>query len=136
MRWLLVVAACTAGCKSDNGTPECTSDSDCGDLVCARDGSCRPSGEIRQVTVMWTIDGMPADAQTCAATPDLFIQFDGSELDGSVGFAPVPCMQGQFNVDKLPTEYLEVEMGIDGRGVLDVAPINLMTNTATFDLVP
>jgi hypothetical protein len=135
MRWLLVVVA-VAGCKSDDGGPECTTDSDCGDLVCARDGSCRSPGDVRQVTVTWKIDGMAADAQTCVPSPDLFVQFDSNEFEGSLGFAPVPCSQGQFNVDKLPTEFTQVEIGIDGRGVLDVAPINLMTDTADFDLVP
>ncbi|HEV7558309.1 MAG TPA: hypothetical protein VGO00_22725 [Kofleriaceae bacterium] len=135
MRWLLVVVA-MSGCKSDDGGPDCTVDSDCGGLVCARDGTCRAPSEVRHVTVTWKIDGMAADAQTCVPTPDLFVQFDGSSFDGSLGFAPVPCAQGQFNIDKLPTDYLQVEIGIDGRGVLDVAPINLMTNTADFDLVP
>jgi hypothetical protein len=126
-----------ASCTSKPDGPQCTVDSDCGDsLVCARPGECLSPGQVREVTATWTVNGMPAGAQTCASIEDLMIQFDGSDFNDTLGFAPVPCSQGQFHVDKLPRRYIEIELGIDGRGLLNAAFIDPATNSAQFDLVP
>jgi hypothetical protein len=122
-----------AGCAANDGSA-CTQDSDCGGDVCARDGACTPASGVREVTVLWQIDGMSADETRCSAIPELFVQFDGLDFRDTLGFAPVPCAQGKFHVDKLPTRYLEVELGVDDHGAYDIAPIDAQTNIATFDL--
>ena len=66
--------------------------------------------------------------------PNLFVQLDGDSAIDEIGWAPVPCDQGQFNIDKIPTRFAEAELGIEG-GVGDRAPID-SSNTAHFDLFP
>jgi hypothetical protein len=126
----LIVAL--AGCPSDGNPSGCELDSDCGGDVCARDGSCLPAAYVHLVKIRWTISGQPASATTCAATPDLYVNFYNSIE--SFGFAPVPCVQGQFVVDKLPTSYNQVELGaahhFDQYAQID------SSGTVTFDLVP
>ena len=91
----------------------CRQDTECGAQVCARDGSCYPAASIRAVVTTWTIGGEVASAASCANHPYLFIHFSSSSGD-SFGFAPVPCKNGKFTIDKLPTSYSGVELGIDG----------------------
>jgi hypothetical protein len=91
----------------------CRQDSECGAQVCARNGSCYPATSIRAVTATWTIDGETASVATCTAHPYLFIRFATSSGD-SFGYAPVPCENGKFTIDKLPTSYSLVELGVDG----------------------
>jgi len=45
----------------------------------------------------------------------------------------VPCRTGTFTVDKLPTTYDGVELGIDG-GSGTYAPIDPSTGSAAIDL--
>jgi hypothetical protein len=105
---LLVLAL--GGCPSPSGG-ECTQDRDCDSgEVCARDGWCSSPASVRQVTVTWTVNGAAASAATCSAHPDLFIAYHAGPGD-QLGFAPVPCHIGQFNVDKLPSRYTVVELG-------------------------
>jgi len=134
MRRFAVLLVLCAGCpEHDTGSDRCKLDSDCGDYVCARDGTCQPSSEVRQVTAKWTIRGMPATVVSCTKT-DLYIQFDGPDFGDYLGFEPVPCVQGQFNIDKLPLRYSQVELGAADAQPSDTAVIDADTGIATLDL--
>jgi len=134
MRRFAVALLLCAGCPQHDTTSDgCHQDSDCGDYVCARDGTCEPSSQVRQVKAVWTIRGMPATVVSCTK-PDLYIQFDGPEFGDVIGFEPVPCVQGQFNVDKLPLRYIQVELGPADQPPSDTAVIDADTGIATLDL--
>jgi hypothetical protein len=130
--------ACLSGCSlspSDSGS-ECTSDTQCGDEVCARTGECLAKSAVRGVKVEWTIDGTAPAAQSCADRPDMYLQFDGVEYGDSIRFAPVACAEGSFFVDKLPLRYQQVEMGVEGAGGgRDAAAIDASTARAKLDLL-
>lgn len=111
MRALLCVLA-LAACGSSDGT--CEVDDDCGGDVCARNGECLPSSAVRTVRLAWTLDGQPANATTCASTPDLYVIFYSTDPNDSFGYAPVPCDAGVFTMDKLPTRYTSAELGAQG----------------------
>ncbi|MEO6772958.1 MAG: hypothetical protein ABI467_08030 [Kofleriaceae bacterium] len=94
----------------------CSGDASCGTgNVCARDGECLAAADVRIIHVTWTIDGQPADASSCASYPNLDITFTGNGADGydTFGFAPVPCMEGKFTVDKMPTRFGQVALEPD-----------------------
>ncbi len=130
-----VLLVLLAGCPSDSQST-CTTDSQCGNNVCARDGECLPATEIMSVKVTWTIRGQAASATTCASSPDLLLQFDGVSYGDSFGYAPVPCMEGQFTEDKLPTRFQQVDIGLDNAGYfLGSKPIDA-TRVVAFDLAP
>jgi hypothetical protein len=137
---LVLLASCSLSRHRETDVDEfgrCRSDASCDDGdVCARNGACYPSDEVRAISVTWTLDGMAADSVTCANTEDLSVQLsspDGGPF-GNLEFAPVPCRQGKFSVDKLPTTFRSVV--IRGR----VAPggqagqIDAVTGEATIDL--
>jgi hypothetical protein len=129
-----VVLLLLVGCKEDTTGNGCQQDTDCGaNNVCARDETCQPASDVRKVTAKWTIRGMPADVVTCTQ-PNLYIQFDGPDYGDTLGFEPVPCVQGQFNVDKLPVRYGQVELGVADQPPMDTAPIDADTGIATLDL--
>ena len=128
--WLVLLLA---GCPSSSQS-ECTTDSDCGTDVCARDGECLAATDVRPVKLTWTIRGSAASASTCPQSPSFYVQFDSNDVNDSFGFEPVPCDQGQFTVDKLPRRYVQAEMGVDNT-FLDAQPIDAM-GQATFDLFP
>lgn len=91
----------------------CSSDAECGTgNVCARDGECLASSQVQIIHVSWTINGQPASTTSCASNPNLDITFFGNSADGSdqFGFAPVPCMEGKFTVDKMPKRYTQVSL--------------------------
>ncbi len=132
MRAVVLLVALVAACGPGAST-ECVTDGDCGNDVCARDGECLPAADVTAVKVTWTIRGMPASTTTCAQTPDFFIYFQSPS--DRFGFAPVPCNQGSFFVDKLPKRYTQVEIGADGR-FDDFTIIDPQTGTAKFDLFP
>jgi hypothetical protein len=135
MRALLVATVALAGCGSD-GSGTCMTDSQCGGDVCARDGECLPASEIQSVKVTWTIRGQAASAMTCAASPSFLLQFDGYSYGDSFGYAPVPCMEGQFTMDKLPTRFVQVDVGLDNAGsFLGSKPIDA-SGVVAFDLAP
>jgi hypothetical protein len=135
MRWLTLVLL--AGCAVHGIRGEvCQLDSDCGDYVCTRDGTCEPSSEVRVVKVIWTVDGLAADAATCTQ-PNLYLQFDGSELSDFLGIQPVPCRQGQLDVDKLPFRYHRAELGptdAPPSGTTGIDMIDDHTGLATLNL--
>jgi hypothetical protein len=92
----------------------CTSDTQCATgEVCARDSECLPAGDVYAVHVTWTLQGQTASATTCSSSPDLELDFT-STTAGWWGYAPVPCMEGKFSIDKLPTWYTTVQLGLDG----------------------
>jgi len=126
--------ASLAACSLTPSGSECNSDSHCGEDVCARSGECLPRTAVRAVTVKWTVSGAAADPTSCAAHPDLYLQFEGAYGD-TFRVAPVPCRVGSYFVDKLPKRYTQVELGADG-GTGDVSPIDLSSvqAQAQFDL--
>jgi hypothetical protein len=91
----------------------CHKDADCGTDVCARNGSCLPASSVVTVHVTWTVNDQPAGAQTCQVAPDLDLSFFASSGD-EFGFAPVPCAEGKFTVDKLPSWYESVQLSRSG----------------------
>jgi hypothetical protein len=113
---LAIAIAFVAGCGSHGGSNDgmCTTDRDCGGAVCARDGSCLAESQVRMLVVKWTINGAQASQTTCARAPSFELVF--SSDSSFFGYAPVPCMQGQFTIDKLPRYYTTVELDIDGGG--------------------
>jgi hypothetical protein len=138
MRWLaaLLAAVALAGCGGDGTGAACTQDTDCsGGQVCARNEQCDAKSDVRSVKITWTIGGMPASSQTCAGQPSLYLQFDSPYYGDDFGFDPVPCQQGQFNIDKLPKRFDDVELGPDGGALLE-APIDPADDPVSFDLMP
>jgi hypothetical protein len=132
---LVLLGACRLPGEADGGLHggACFVDEECrSGEVCARDEQCWPASEVRRVMATWTVRGQPASEATCARAPDLHIIFDGNVPD-DLGFSPVPCVIGQFVVDKLPRPFTRVELGVD-----DVGPWRTTTITsagaATFDL--
>jgi hypothetical protein len=111
----------------------CANDRACsGGMQCTRTMACWPPSQIRAVHVTWTLKGMPADATTCSSMPDLEIAFS-SDTERVAGYAPVPCVEGKFTIDKLPTPYTRVRLGVgrstamatldaDGTAALDLSP--------------
>jgi hypothetical protein len=135
----LALMACLAGCSLTSGSgAECVNDSQCGDDVCTRQfnrgGECLPRTSVRSVLVKWTIDGVAASITTCDGYPEIYLQFDGSEYGDTLRFEPVACSQGQFNVDKLPKRYQQVELGVAGSSA-SVQVIDPITAQAQFDLL-
>jgi len=136
MRLALVPALILlGGCPLAGRSGECQFDQDCGDAdtVCARDSICHPKSEVRAVRAVWTLAGQKADANTCAATPDLYISFQSSSDGDTLGYAPVPCYAGQFSMDKLPNRFTRVELGVETGAGRQFADIN-SDGVATFDL--
>lgn len=110
-----------AGCPVQQGR-ECSVDLECDSgQVCARDHACAAPEDVKFVQARWTINGGPADVDSCQGF-SLFISFFGNNQEtDSLGFEPVPCEPGQFSVDKLPVRYDRVGLRIDGGGAQDVA---------------
>src|SRR5439155_4231994 len=106
------LAVVVAGCGSTAGPSTCTVDKYCGGQVCARNGECVSASTVRMVKVTWTIRGQQASATACGSTPSLELWFNSPQ--DYFGYAPVPCMEGQFTIDKIPTRYDEVELDVDG----------------------
>jgi hypothetical protein len=125
-----LLAACPA---NDPQYSNCSSDADCGGDVCARDGECAAAGDIRGVKVTWTLNGQMANATTCASSPDFFLEFYNSSNGYDFGYEPVPCMQGQFFIDKIPKQYTEVGLSPIAGQFTQTEPIDA-SNTAAFDL--
>ncbi|MBX3157445.1 MAG: hypothetical protein KF773_15830 [Deltaproteobacteria bacterium] len=135
---LLVLCLASAGCPGVGPNDgECIIDMDCDGDVCARDHACHPADQVRAVKAQWTIRGQPASELACAGAADLYIRFKGSS-DDALGYAPVPCRLGQFTMDKLPTRYFSVELGVEGRGGRHSAVTRAITSdgVVTFDLKP
>ena len=112
---LVLLGACfppSGGGGGGGDDLECFVDEECASgEVCARDDECWPAEDVRAVKTTWTVNGMPASETTCARFPDLHIIFQTTSDD--LGFSPVPCAQGSFNIDKLPRAYTRIELGVD-----------------------
>ncbi len=135
MRFVVpALMACLAACSLTSTGGECVRDDQCGDDMCARSGECLSASSLRQVTVKWTVDGKAASAASCAAHPDLYIQFEGPDYGDTLRYAPVPCSLGSFFVDKLPKRYQQVELGLEN-STGDVTSIDVATAQAQFDLL-
>src|SRR5262249_18385617 len=137
MRFAVVaLAASLAGCSLTPGSGgECASDSQCGDDVCARTNECLPRSSVEQVMVKWTMNGAAADATTCPSHANLYLQFDSSDCGDPLRYAPVPCRQGSYFIDKLPKRYVQVELGFEGH-TGDVSSLDAATGQVQFDLFP
>ena len=116
-----------------NPVSGCHQDSECGGQVCARDGTCEAAADLRAIHVTWTLHGQPANTTSCAHSPNLQIQFT-SPANDQLGFAPVPCREGKFSIDKLPTWYNVVGLGLDASGGYSAA-IDRLTGNAAIDLL-
>jgi hypothetical protein len=97
--------------------PYCSADSDCNPdggsaYVCARDEECLMPSQIWTVHVTWTVSGQPASATSCTNAPDLQLFFGETGEGGGYdwGFAPVPCAEGEFTIDKMPTYFQTVDL--------------------------
>jgi hypothetical protein len=113
----MLVLAC-AGCPRGGGGEECVVNSECAaDEVCGRDKACTDPSNVREVTVTWTVNGSPANTQSCAQQTDFSLTFFGDDFGDELGFTPVPCVTGQFFIDRLPLRFHTVELGIGGNRV-------------------
>jgi hypothetical protein len=138
---LLVLVGCAQndpypdpGGPGDPGAPMCTADTDCSTgQVCARTGECLATSEVYTVHVTWTLLGQPASQTSCASSPDLAIYFNAPN-NGYWGYAPVPCAEGKFTVDKLPTWFNEVQLGLDNSNDGTYGTIDQATGLVTIDL--
>jgi hypothetical protein len=131
----VLTIALAAGCpQQPPPSGMCETDSQCGGDVCARDGECLPANMVRSATISWTIRGLPANATTCASSPQFDLNFDSSSTSESFGFTPVPCQEGNFHIDKLPLRFDVVEIGINN-SPLSTLPIQ-PDGTVAFDLSP
>ncbi len=118
-----------------SATYGCTSDTQCGTgEVCARDSECLPSGDVYAVHVTWTLQGQMANSTTCASSPDLELDFT-STTAGWWGYAPVPCVEGKFSIDKLPIWYTTVQLGLEYNTAGGASgTIDMQTGTVAVDL--
>jgi hypothetical protein len=94
----------------------CRSDAACGSgNVCARDGSCTTSANVRVVHANWTTRGVAPSEASCTSARNLDITFSGGvTASDHFGFSPVPCKLGKFTVDKLPMRYTTVTLARAG----------------------
>jgi hypothetical protein len=118
---LLLVLSCTLAC-SDFGVAHlpgpvdqppggviasnsCSDDAPCpSGEACSRLGQCYPPEQLRYVSVNWTMNGMPASADTCASLPTFTLALSDAGA-APLAWAPVPCAEGKFTVDKMPIWY-------------------------------
>jgi hypothetical protein len=142
---LVLLPSCTWS-STDGGDPtdpdrpvrghggSCQADRECssGEL-CARTGSCLPASQIYAVHVNWTVRGMAASEAACSPSPDLEIDFRASDSDARLGYAPVPCVEGRFTVDKLPTKFTIVRLRHGS--TWETATIDAASGDAVFDLM-
>lgn len=118
------------------GGVHCDYDQNCSPgLLCSRAHVCTPTDQIRTVRAEWTLRGMPAGADTCAAAPSLMISFWGSGgYGGSLSYAPVPCAEGVFTIDKLTASFSQVQLGKTAGTSPTTANIDPTTGVAKLDL--
>jgi hypothetical protein len=151
---VLTILGCAAGCGAPSTSPEpdgsppwmdpggpigfpdgCHDDSACATgEVCARIGGCTPADQVRAVHVYWTLSGRPANASTCDATPSLLLRISPPDSFGA-GWAPVPCSQGKFTVDKIPISYTEAKLSLQyGQDTPQQGTFDAVTGEVTIDL--
>ena len=126
---LMCLAACGGRSTADD-IAECT-DTSCAPDICTRNNECDAPSDVRTLHVVWTVNGTPASAANCTSFADLELDFI-SDFGDSFGFAPVPCMEGSFTIDRIPRRFTQVELGTtSGRGASAIVDGN---DTVTFDL--
>lgn len=102
--------------------------------VCARNDTCLQSNLVRFAHVSWTVGGMAAGAASCTAARDLRIQLNNADVIGGLAYAPVPCEEGRFSIDKLPLDYTYVWLGRESGLDPIAATIDPVTGEAGLDL--
>ncbi|HEX4422043.1 MAG TPA: hypothetical protein VH165_29225 [Kofleriaceae bacterium] len=108
----------------------CQSDVDCfAGQQCARSNYCFAAGDLRAVHVNWTIGGMPVSSDVCSKYSDLELSFIAIPLgvQYDLTFAPVPCVEGKFTIDKLPKNYDEIALGSTDLGY-ESGPVDAIGN--------
>lgn len=112
----------------------CRSNADCASsAVCARNSACVALDQVRAIHVSWTVSGAPANSTSCAAAPELAIEFD-SATEGHLSYAPVPCIAGKYTMDLLPRSFDHVALGReDDRERIDTK-VDPVTGDAMLDL--
>jgi hypothetical protein len=111
---LAVAALGPVGCGNGPGAPgaECLTDTDCGGDVCTRTHECLPADQVHSVMLRWTISSAAASDSACttAGIDHLEVSYLDDYDGEQITYAPVPCGEGQFLVDKLPTRYDAAEI--------------------------
>lgn len=109
----------------------CLQDSDCNPnggsaYICSRVEECLMPSEVRTLHVRWTVSGQAAGSASCASAPALELELGiTGEGEFDFGWAPVPCVEGEFTVLAMPSYYTQVgllrEYDAEGgvSGVLD-----------------
>jgi hypothetical protein len=119
------------GDPSDPSTGACNGGRGCdASLVCTRDDRCLPSDQVRAVHVTWTVAGAAPTAASCAAAPDLALDLRRSSGGHNLEFAPVPCVEGRFSVDRLSMEYDRVALRPERSSKVQDAAGNAALNLA------
>lgn len=141
---VLALGACTPQPQAFEATPPpgdpepgdaCGSDADCASgLVCARTEWCLPAAAVQAIHVSWTISGQPAGSASCTAAPDLQILFGVADGLYDWGYAPVPCVEGKFSIDKMPISYTAVALLREGDGVGGAAGVFDASGNVALDL--
>jgi hypothetical protein len=108
--WLVTITACSG--VGGGGGSACATDEDCGSQVCARTHQCFDADRVRRVMTRWTLNGLAASTAQCATdgSDHLEITYTDDATGDPIGFAPVPCGQGQFLVDVWPIQYTSVRL--------------------------
>ena len=119
----MLAIAVGAGCRGD--TCSDTGGTCSGGETCTRDGECLSPSDVRMVKVVWTIAGTAPTATACASLGDFALYFEDPYVGDSFGYEPVPCMEGQFTIDRIPSRFIDAQIN----GI--VQPIG-SDNTATF----
>jgi hypothetical protein len=116
--------------------PECGDGSSCltGE-VCANTHECLPSDQVHAVTVHWTIDGQPASAALCTRG-NLTLTIRSLSTGAELGYSPVPCANGFFGFDKLPTYYDTVDLEFLDTGGVRSGSIPAAGGDVFIDLPP
>jgi hypothetical protein len=97
------------GGGSGTTTTGCQADADCPGMVCARTRECLPASQVRAVHTIWTVGDAAASTGSCTVSPKLAITFSSSAGE-QWGYAPVPCNEGKFTIDKFPTRFGNVQL--------------------------
>lgn len=121
------------------GTPYgCQSDAECGTgNVCARTFECMPASAVRVIHVNWTLLGQPASVATCANSQKLQIGFYSTSAGTDYpewGYAPVPCVQGKFTIDKFPTSFTRASLAPQNSYETPITGTFDATGNASIDL--
>jgi hypothetical protein len=111
----------------------CVQDTAAGD-VCSL-GTYVPAPDVETVNVMWTVNGQPASASSCAGVSNLSLQVGNVSLPAWLRYsAPVQCANGAFTASNVATDLQTVFM-YDGLAHL-IGSAALVNGSATLDLTP